>query len=104
MTVEELKEKLNKGEDMMMLDVREKDEAEAAGDMIQGSENVPMGKVFVEAAQGKLPKDKKIVTICKTGGRCEIVARELKEKGYDIDHLEGGIEAWKKSAPTGTAE
>jgi rhodanese-related sulfurtransferase len=26
-------------------------------------------------------------------GRCEIVARELRQKGYDIEYLEGGIEA-----------
>lgn len=55
-----------------------------------------MGQVFVDAGAGKLPKDKKIVTICKKGGRCEIVARELREKGYDIEHLEGGIEAWEE--------
>jgi len=55
-----------------------------------------MGKVFTEAAKGNLPKDKRIITVCKTGGRCEIVARELQKKGYNIEHLEGGIEEWKK--------
>lgn len=92
----QLKEKLEKGEDVIMLDVREKDEAEAAGDMLPGAQNVPMGKVFTEAAKGNLPKNKKIITICKTGGRCEIVARELKQKGFDIEHLEGGMEGWHK--------
>ncbi len=82
---------------MILLDVREKEEVEESGEGVQGSRNVPMGKVFTEAAKGNLPKDKKIVAICKTGGRCEIVARELKQKGYDIEHLEGGIEGWKKN-------
>jgi rhodanese-related sulfurtransferase len=94
MKVDELKQKMNSGEDVLLLDVREADEF-AAGDAIPGSKNVPMGKVFVEAAKGELPKDKKIVTICKSGGRCGIVARELAEKGYDIESLEGGISAWK---------
>ncbi len=91
----ELKEKLQKGEDIKVLDVREADEFEAGGGSpIPGAENVPMGKVFVKAMKGELPKDKKIVTVCKTGSRCEIVARELKQKGYDIEHLEGGLDAW----------
>ena len=96
MKVSDLKELLKKGEDILLLDVREKDEAEANGEKIEGSRNVPMGKVFTEAAKGNLPKDKRIITVCKTGGRCEIVARELQKKGYNIEHLEGGIEEWKK--------
>ncbi|MEY4744174.1 MAG: Beta-lactamase hydrolase-like protein [Candidatus Parcubacteria bacterium] len=97
MKPEELRKKLDGGEEIMVLDVREKDEFDQ-GEKIDGSENVPMGRVFVEVQKGALPKDKKIVTVCKTGGRCEIVARELRQKGYDIEHLEGGIEAWKKSS------
>ena len=96
MKKEELKELLEKGEKPLLLDVREADEFGGGEDAVEGSENVPMGKVFVEAAKGELPKDKKIVTICKTGGRCGIVARELKEKGFDIDYLEGGVDEWNK--------
>lgn len=90
----ELKGKLG---DVLVLDVREPHEYEV-GEKIEGARNMPMGQVFVEAQKGTLPKDKKIVTVCKTGGRCEIVARELKQKGYDIEHLEGGIEAWEKDS------
>ena len=95
MKPEELKKKLAAGEQVEGLDVREKEEYEQ-GDKIEGAVNIPMGRVFVEAMKGALPKDRKIITVCKTGGRCEIVARELKNKGYDIEHLEGGIDAWKK--------
>lgn len=94
MRASELKERLQNKEDIMVLDVREHDEAEASGEAIEGSQNMPMGKVFVEASKGALPKDKKIVTVCKSGTRCEIVARELKQKGFDIDYLEGGMNAW----------
>jgi rhodanese-related sulfurtransferase len=89
----ELKEQAGQG-NVLLLDVRERDEYEA-GEKIEGAQNMPMGRVFVEAKKGTLPKDRKIVTICQTGGRCEIVARELKQKGYDIEYLEGGIEAWR---------
>lgn len=96
MKVSELKEKIQKGEDILLLDVREKEEVEQSGEKIEGSQNMPMGRVFLEATKGNLPKDKKIVAICKTGGRCGIVARELSQKGFDIDSLEGGIDEWKK--------
>lgn len=96
MKASELKQRLNEHEDIMVLDVREREEV-AGGDMIPGAANVPMGKVFVEASTGELPKDKKIVTVCKSGVRCEIVARELKGRGYDIDYLEGGMKAWNES-------
>lgn len=95
MKAHDLKNALAAGEDIMLIDVREADEY-AQGDAITGAQNIPMGKVFVEAGKGNLPKDKKIVSICKSGVRCEIVARELKEKGFDIDYLEGGIGAWKE--------
>ncbi|MFA5750511.1 MAG: rhodanese-like domain-containing protein [Candidatus Shapirobacteria bacterium] len=94
MNVSTLKEKIASDEPIRIIDVREKEEFDQ-GDTIPGAENMPMGKVFVEAIHGNLPKDQKIITVCKTGGRCEIVARELKQKGYDIEHLEGGIDAWK---------
>lgn len=95
MKAHDLKQKLDAGEDMVVLDVREADEFGTGDDAITGAQNMPMGKVFTEAAKGNLPKDKKIVTVCKSGSRCEIVARELKEKGYDIEHLEGGLSAWQ---------
>jgi rhodanese-related sulfurtransferase len=90
----ELKDRLG-NEDVLVLDVREADEY-ARGERIEGAQNMPMGRVFVEAKKGTLPKDRKIVAVCQTGGRCEIVARELRAKGYDIEHLEGGIEGWKR--------
>lgn len=98
MKASELKERLAKHEATFVLDVREAEEVAASPDPIPGATNMPMGKVFVEASKGTLPKEEKIVAICKAGARCEIVARELKNKGYDIDYLEGGIDAWKELA------
>jgi rhodanese-related sulfurtransferase len=97
MKVRELRALLEKKGKVLLLDVREHKEF-AKGDRVRGAKNMPMGQVFVEASKGKLPRNKKIVTICRTGGRCSIVAKELRKKGYDIEHLEGGIEAWKKTS------
>ena len=74
-----------------MLDIRESEEL-LIEDTIPGANNVPMGKVFTDAMQGNLPKDTKIVVFCRTGGRAAVVERELRERGYDIYGLEGGLE------------
>lgn len=94
MKADKLRELLHKKKKVLILDVREKEEF-SRKDAIKGSKNLPMGKVFTEAAKGRLPKRQKIVTVCSKGTRCKIVAKELKKKGYDIEHLEGGLEAWK---------
>lgn len=96
MKAEELKERLARGEKIDILDIREREEVEEDDLAIPGAVNMPMGKVFVEASKGKLPKDEKMVAVCRTGGRCEVVVRELKKKGYDVDYLEGGVQAWKE--------
>lgn len=93
MDAQVLKEKLETGEALLVLDVREPEEVEY-DPSIPGSIHMPMGKVFLEDARGSLPKDKKIVAVCKTGGRCDILERELSQKGYDIEKLEGGMQAW----------
>ncbi len=94
MKATELKQKLAAHEPVLLLDVREPEEV-AGVQGVPGSVPMPMGKVFTEAAQGHLPKDEQIVAICKSGKRCEIVARELAKDGYTIDYLEGGISAWE---------
>jgi len=86
MKANELRKKLVQGEDILLLDVREPDEFQKG--TIESAVNMPMGKVFVEESRGNLPKDKKIIAFCRTGGRCGIVARELKTRGYDIEAVE----------------
>ena len=75
---------------VLLLDIREKDELED-GKTIEGSTNMPMGKVFTEVAKNNLSKDKKIIVFCKSGFRAGIVVQILKEKGYDIEGLDGGL-------------
>lgn len=96
MKPKDLKEKMNNNEDVILFDIREPQEF-ARGDGIEGSQNVPMMEVLEKAAQGELPKDKKIITICQSGGRCQLIADELHDKGYDIEYLEGGINEWKRT-------
>ena len=97
MTANELKEELNKGEDIRLVDVRST-EAFAKGDSIPGSENIPADNFLSEAAAGKISKDQKIVVFCQGGKSCSMVAHQLHDQGYNIQHIEGGLDAYNTAA------
>lgn len=97
MDMHELKGKLANGENLLLLDVRERDEIAQAEGMIAGTQNIPMGEVSNAIAKGALPKEKKIVTICKSGRRSEMIARILRQQGYIVESLEGGMDEWSSA-------
>jgi rhodanese-related sulfurtransferase len=75
----------------LLLDVREPDEWSAghAPDAVF----VPMKEV--QARQSELPKDRRIVTICRSGGRSAAVTEALNAWGFDSVNLAGGLYAWE---------
>ena len=83
-------------DDYLLLDIREAEELTPESSIALAL-HMPMGKVFTEAGKDNLPKDKQIVVFCRTGARAAVVARELTERGYTIDGLEGGLEAYSTS-------
>lgn len=84
-----------------LLDVREDDEW-AAGHAPQAT-HVRLGTVPDEHA-GVVPKDGKVVAICRKGGRSQQAATFLKEQGYDVVNVVGGMEAWAASGRDVVAE
>lgn len=83
---------LESDSDILLIDIREAEELEHS-ESLPGTQHIPMEKMFTEAVNDNLPKNTKMVVFCRTGVRAEIVARELRERGYDIDSLEGGLDA-----------
>jgi adenylyltransferase/sulfurtransferase len=93
MNVESLKKRLDAGEEVFLLDVRQPQELEQEG-KIEGSLNIPMGDLAARLAE--VPKDKPLVIYCHGGGRASRAAAMLRESGY-IEPIEyGGITAWKE--------
>ena len=91
-TVQDLKDKKDKGEDFQLIDVREKLEYLISN--IKG-ENIPLG--FIEKNIDKISRTKKVVVHCKSGMRSRN-AIDLLEKKYgftNLYNLTGGIEAMK---------
>jgi len=93
MTTQTLKEKLNNGEDILLIDVRGGDEFEN-GTKIPGAENIPMEITAAEISRRNIANDKKIILICRTGNRSGFVTQQLRELGYNAENLEGGMSAW----------
>ena len=67
-----------------------------------GAMLVPMGKVRTRLAE--LPRDRKVVVVCRSGGRSAAVTDSLRAWGIDAVNLSGGMCAWAAAGlPVATA-
>ncbi len=88
-----LRARLDAGEDLLLLDVREPFEAELA--RIPGARLIPLGQLSGALAELEPYRDRPVVVHCKTGGRSRRACLELVAKGFNrVENLAGGIEAW----------
>jgi rhodanese-related sulfurtransferase len=89
-TVLELKEKKEKGEDFQLIDVREDFEYEMSN---LGGKLIPLGGILIES--DKIEKDKPVVVMCRSGKRSAAAIMQLEQKGFtNLYNLRGGILAW----------
>lgn len=91
-SVEELKTKLDKKENLTIVDVRE--DAEWDYSHIDGAIHHPMS-LLQEEKFGPLTKDQHLVLYCKAGGRSLRSTLFLKSKGFNhVVSLKGGLTEW----------
>jgi len=90
-TVRDLKNRLDKGENLFLLDVREPHEYSLA--KIEGSVLVPLGTL--PDSLGQLDKNAEIIAYCHRGMRSADAVGFLLQQGFaNVKNLIGGIEAW----------
>jgi adenylyltransferase/sulfurtransferase len=90
-TVEELKARLDRGEDVFILDVRNPEEFQIC--RVPGSTLIPLPALA--ARFGELDRDREMVVHCKSGMRSQRAIALLREKGFHkLKNLKGGILAW----------
>jgi len=89
----ELRQRLNRGERVVVVDVRSADEFLA--DHIDGAVNIPAYELTARARE--LPRDATFVTVCNLGGaRSCGAAEQLQGLGYSgAKPLRGGVRDWK---------
>ncbi|HSV68149.1 MAG TPA: adenylyltransferase/sulfurtransferase MoeZ [Mycobacteriales bacterium] len=92
-TAAELRQWLDDGRKIELVDVREPAEYEIV--RIPGSVLVPKGEIVSGAALATLPQDRQVVLYCKSGVRSAEALAVLKQAGFsDAVHVQGGVTAW----------
>ncbi|MCZ8515812.1 MBL fold metallo-hydrolase [Paenibacillus filicis] len=99
-TAEQLYDKLNSGNDVQILDVRNTEEFDSwkiEGNNVK-SINVPYFNFLEEDDNNlkNLPTNEEMVVVCAKGGSAQFVAETLAEKGYKTSVLDGGMLAWSQ--------
>jgi rhodanese-related sulfurtransferase len=88
-----LKARLDAGEDIVIIDVRE--DWELRQSKVARAIHIPMDDI--PAALDRIPKDKLVVIMCHVGERSAQVVYWLQTKGYtNVYSLEGGISRWAR--------
>jgi glyoxylase-like metal-dependent hydrolase (beta-lactamase superfamily II)/rhodanese-related sulfurtransferase len=95
---ENLKQKIDNGEDIFILDVRTPDEHKAwkiSYDKYKDSSLIPIDDLSSSSnALTHIPKDKEIVTFCGHGNRSMSAAKILSQLGYNAKSIKGGLDSW----------
>ena len=90
LSVKDLKKRMDAGENLFILDVREPFEYQIAN---IGGKLIPQGEVPQRLAE--IDRDREIIVQCKSGGRSQRIAEFLKQSGYPkVANVSGGILAW----------
>lgn len=88
---EGLKERLDRGDDILVVDVREPHEVEIC--RIAGTTLIPLGEIPKRFAE--IDRTKDVIVHCKVGGRSAKAVQFLRDQGYDrAINLKGGILGW----------
>jgi len=89
----EVKAALDRGEDLLLLDVRQPEEHALA--QIEGARLLPLGSLEERIGELAAWRDRRIVVTCHHGMRSLQAAQALRQRGFRrVESLGGGIEAW----------
>lgn len=88
----DLKRRMDSGEDIQLIDVRQPEEWAFA--KIEGAKNIPLGELMSRA--GEIDQNRETVVHCKMGGRSARAIEFLQHSGFKgkLKNLKGGITAW----------
>ncbi len=90
LTVHDLKQKMERGDPLFLLDVREPEEWDI--NHFEGATLIPIGELMER--RDELPRDQEIIVYCHVGSRSFQVARYLQAIGYHAKSLNGGVDDW----------
>ena len=96
--VKQLKERLDKGEELHLVDVREPDENKAFN---IGGTLLPLGKVLsLQVEDIEDLKEKEVICYCRSGQRSMQASLMLETMGFtNVKNLTGGMNEWQANFP-----
>jgi len=90
--IEQVEKQLADG--AQLLDVRTKEEWDEGH--LKGAKLVTVTEDgFLEKAKATLDPKKNVVVYCRTGRRSAVAVKQLREAGFTVHDLDGGITAWQ---------
>ena len=93
-TVQELKEKLDRGDRFVFIDVREAHEYE---EFNLGAQLIPLGSIMAAIPDLEEHRSDEIVVHCRSGQRSGMAQQLLQASGFmNVRNLTGGVLAWKE--------
>ncbi len=96
-TVQQLKEKIDNGDDVFILDVREPFEKHQSDIKYENKTLIPFGSLKDRFGELDDRKNQEIVCLCRSGSRSARATRFLESQGFsDVKNLKGGINQWAK--------
>jgi len=100
LTVHELKAKIDRGDQLTVLDVRGQDEWDAGH--VENAQHIYVG--HVQERQLDIPRDRPVVVICNVGHRAGLGASMLLRQGWrEVYSVVGSMKAWEAAGyPTYT--
>jgi rhodanese-related sulfurtransferase len=94
----QLADRLKQG-DVVLLDVRTP--AEFRSGNIRGAVLIPLQELHRRSDELQKHKGQEIVCYCQSGSRSLVAAAQLRKKGLNAAHLEGGMAEWNFSQTSG---
>ena len=87
-----------RGERVLVVDVRKREEYERRS--VPGAVGFDaydrLNAGDERAVEGlEVPEGARVVTVCNRGRSAAVTAEQLRRRGYDAVHLEGGMNAWR---------
>ena len=96
---QEVKERIDAGEPVVVLDVRQPEEV--ATGIIPGARHIPLPEL--EARWSEVKECDEVVCVCAAGGRSLQAATFLRERGvFNATSMVGGMSAWQELGGTTT--
>ena len=100
-TVQELKEKIDSGNKIFLLDVREPFEQYQSKIEYDNTALIPVDRLAGRLDEVEPHKNEEIVCLCRSGSRSAKACKLLEKEGFEnVKNLQGGINQWAKEIDT----